>query len=399
MKLVGEVKTKKKWIYLGIIAVLVIFITVNILFAQNTRQKQMQKDIKYIRVKEKVIHNTRLITGQVTSGNRTPIYFDPSKGKVSTIYVKEGDKVKKGQKLLSYDSSEIDIQLRQANIDKQITLSNYHNILYKITSLNKQIKKIEKEQGKDSTDLQSLKDQLSDQENQKTITELELEKDGLQIEELQNKKRHLTIFSEKDGIITDLNEDIENKSDSPNNSSNFGVQPILIMNITSKSPYHIQGTVTELQKEQIKPNQSIKVTAKASPDKTWYGHIVKIDDYPTEINNFSQVSETAQQTPNISYYTFEAILESEKGLSPGYHVNIQVDLSSKKGLVVPNNSIKDVENSPYVFIEKKGKIEKQKIEVGMSDNQWTQVIKGLKPGDRVVENPDDSIQSGMEVEK
>lgn len=400
MKLAGEIKSKKKWISLGIIVILVIFITVNVLSVQNKGQNQTQKNLKYIRVKEKVIYNTRLIAGQVTSGNRAPIYFDSSKGEVIAIYVKEGEKVKKGQKLLSYDNKDIDIQIRQANIDKQITLSNYNNILNKIDSLNKQIKKNKKKQkGKDSVSLQSLKDQLSDQEHQKTVTELEIEKDRLHVEELQDKENQLIVFSEKSGIVTDLNEDIVNDSNPTNNSSSSGFQPTLIMNITSKSHYQINGTLTELQKEQIKPNQSIKVTAKASPDKTWNGHIEKIDNYPTETNNLSQISENAQQSTNISYYNFKATLESEKGLSPGYHVNIQVNLPSKSRLVVPNNSIKDVEDSPYVFIKRNGKIEKQTIKIGMSDNQWTQVTKGLKRGDRVVENPGASIQPGMEVEK
>ncbi|OIK09973.1 biotin/lipoyl-binding protein [Bacillus sp. MUM 13] len=398
MKTVGEVKSKKKWITLCIIIILVIFITVNVLTVRNKRQIQIPKNIEYIKVTDRVISNTRLIAGQITSGNRSPIYLDSSKGKISKIYVKEGEKVKKGQRIFTYDNKDIDIQIRQADIDTQITQSTYNNILNKIDSLNKQIKKIKKEQGKDSASLQSLKDQLRDQENQKNTTELEIEKNRLQVENLQDKESQLTVFSEKSGVVTDLNKDMISSSNPTNNSSSSGYQPALIMNITSKSPYQIQGILTELQKEQIKTNQSIKVTAKASPNKTWNGHIKKIDNYPTQ-TNLPQTSGNLQQTANISYYNFEATLESGKGLSPGYHVDIQVNLSSKSSLVVPNSSIENIEDSPYVFMEINGKIAKQSISIGMSDNQWTQVTKGLKLGDKVVEDPDNSIQPGMEVKK
>jgi multidrug efflux pump subunit AcrA (membrane-fusion protein) len=47
----------------------------------------------------KLLSNTKLIAGQIVPGKIETFYPDATKGKVKEIFVKEGQKITKGQKL------------------------------------------------------------------------------------------------------------------------------------------------------------------------------------------------------------------------------------------------------------------------------------------------------------
>ncbi|MDP4157244.1 MAG: HlyD family efflux transporter periplasmic adaptor subunit, partial [Bacillota bacterium] len=171
-----------------------------------------------------------------------------------------------------------------------------------------------------------------------------------------------------------------------------------VVQIASKDPFIIQGTLTELQKSQIQPNQPITVTAKAFANKTWAGKITEISEYPTsDESGQSPLASAGQQAQNISYYNFKAALDSQAGLSPGYHVSIQVNLSTKKMLTLPSNSIVDKGNSRFVYVLRNHKLHKQTVSTGIGDGNLTEVLKGLKVGEKVVKNPSANVYEGLEV--
>lgn len=388
-----KVNTKKKRIIVGIAILILLVVAINVIFME--KRKNVTKSVQLMSVTKRPISNTKLISGQVVPGKVETIYLDPSKGKIKEIYVKEGQEVEKGQKLFTYESADINLQLKQASIDKKITMLNYNQV-------NDKIKALEKEK-KAASDNASLESQLEELENQKKSIELEMEKNQLQEEELQSKLNQLTIHSPINGYVKNLHQDLEESTgitDEGTSSETMGLQGTPIMNIVSKEPFQIQGTLTELQKAQIQANQPIKVTANAVPNKSWNGKIVEVSEFPAATNSGTgQLSgEAGQSTSNLSYYTFKAKLHSQEGLSPGYHVAIQVVLSSKKVLTVPQNSVQEKDGTTYVYVVSKGKVQKRNITTGISTGEWTEVVDGLKEGEKVVKNPSHTMDSGMEVE-
>ncbi|MGG1479578.1 efflux RND transporter periplasmic adaptor subunit [Bacillus smithii] len=391
-----KVNTKKKWIVAGIAILILLVVAINVIFME--KRKNVTKTVQLMSVTKRPISNTKLISGQVVPGKVETIYLDPSKGKIKEIYVKEGQEVEKGQKLFTYENDDLNLQLKQASIDKKITMLNYNQVNDKIKALEK-----EKKAASDNASLSSLESQLEELENQKKSIELEMEKNQLQEEELQSKLNQLTIHSPINGYVKNLHQDLEESTgitDEGTSSETMGLQGTPIMNIVSKEPFQIQGTLTELQKAQIQANQPIKVTANAVPNKSWNGKIVEVSEFPAATNpGTGQFSgEAGQSTSNLSYYTFKAKLHSQEGLSPGYHVAIQVVLSSKKVLTVPQNSVQEKGGSTFVYVMSKGKVQKRNITTGISTGEWTEVVDGLKEGEKVVKNPSHTMDSGMEVE-
>ncbi|KMN46599.1 efflux RND transporter periplasmic adaptor subunit [Bacillus sp. LK2] len=384
---------KKKWIIIGVIALIVIVAAVNIFVMQGKKKGIATNDaVSFEKVTERKLNNTKLISGQVKPGNIESFYADPTKGKVKDIAVKEGQEVEKGTKLFSYDNEEINLQMKQAELDQKMADMRYDQGKKKIDSLKKEIKKAKDGgAGKEVTD--QMDEQLSELEMTQKTTDLEKEKGKLQKEELNKKQNELTIYSNFAGVVQKLDKDAAQSS-----SQALGGQGKAFLQVASKDPFQVQGTLTELQKSQIQKDQTFTVTAKANNKKKWTGKITEVSEFPTSAE-MAQSAGLGEATQNMSQYTYKASLDSQDGLSPGYHVSLQVNLENKTMIAVPSKSIVEKGEDAFVYIEDKGKLRKQNVKKGSTDGDWTEVVEGVTVGQKVVKNPSDNVYDGMEVKE
>ncbi|MED1113428.1 efflux RND transporter periplasmic adaptor subunit [Bacillus paramycoides] len=382
---------KKKWIIVGVIVLIVIVAAVNIFVMQGKKKDTTKTDaVSFEKVTERKLNNTKLISGQVKPGNIESFYADPTKGKVKDIAVKEGQEVEKGTKLFSYDNEEINLQVKQAELDQKMADMRYDQGKKKIDSLKNEIKKAKDSgAGKEVTD--PMEEQVSELEMAQKTTELEKEKGKLQKEELSKKQKELTIYSNFTGVVQKLDKDAAQSS-----SQALGGQGKAFLQVASKDPFQVQGTLTELQKSQIQKDQTFTVTAKANNKKKWTGKITEVSEFPTSAEMAQAVGEGTQ---NMSQYTYKASLDSQDGLSPGYHVSLQVNLENKTMIAVPSKSIVEEGDDAFVYIEEKGKLHKQNVKKGATDGDWTEIVEGATVGQKVVKNPSDNVYDGMEVKE
>ncbi|MFB5166096.1 efflux RND transporter periplasmic adaptor subunit [Parageobacillus toebii] len=391
MKIRSLQQKRKKWIITGVIILIMLLAVINIIILQSKNSDTA--GWKFTSVTERTLNNKKLISGQVMPASIESLYVDPSKGKVKDIFVKEGDEVQKGQKLFSYESAELDLQEKQADMDQQITSIRYDQTKNKIKSLKKDIQKA-KDANSPETVLKPLEEQLQELETTKKIIEIEMEKNKLQKQQIQKKKNELIVYSSIAGIVLKLDKD------AVQSSSGLGTGAKVFIQIASKGPFQVQGTLNELQKAQIQPGQTVTVISKAVPNKTWKGKITEVSEYPTEDKAVEGLTAAiGQDTKTISYYSYKASLESQDGLSPGYHVFLQVNLMSKKMQVIPRSSVIDQGKSSYVYVLDGGKLKRQDVTTGLSDGEWIEVLEGLKPGQKVLANPSDKAYDGMEVKE
>ncbi|MEI2311952.1 efflux transporter periplasmic adaptor subunit [Bacillus cereus] len=382
---------KKKWIIVGVIVLIVIVAAVNIFVMQGKKKDTTKTDaVSFEKVTERKLNNTKLISGQVKPGNIESFYADPTKGKVKDIAVKEGQEVEKGTKLFSYDNEEINLQVKQAELDQKMADMRYDQGKKKIDSLKNEIKKAKDSgAGKEVTD--PMEEQVSELEMAQKTTDLEKEKGKLQKEELSKKQKELTIYSNFTGVVQKLDKDAAQSS-----SQALGGQGKAFLQVASKDPFQVQGTLTELQKSQIQKDQAFTVTAKANNKKKWTGKITEVSEFPTSAEMAQAAGEGTQ---NMSQYTYKASLDSQDGLSPGYHVSLQVNLENKTMIAVPSKSIVEKGDDAFVYIEGNGKLHKQNVKKGATDGDWTEIVEGAAVGQKVVKNPSDNVYDGMEVKE
>ncbi|MFB9757960.1 efflux RND transporter periplasmic adaptor subunit [Ectobacillus funiculus] len=379
-------KRKKTWIVIGIITVIVVMAAINIAVMQSKKTGKAAS-LKFANIKERTLSSTKLVAGRVTPGGTETFYVDAAKGSVKDIFVNEGDEVAKGQKLFSYENPELDLQIKQAELQEKRTSLQYDQVKENVKSLNEDIQKA-KDEGADATALNS---QLKDLELQEKTTEIEKEQNQLEKQQLEKKQAELIVYSTINGRVQTLDKDAAQTS-----SAAVGQAKVFIQ-LASKDPYRVEGTLSELQKAQVQPEQAITVTSKAVANKTWTGKIIEVSDYPT--TDATAEAAGGQGTQTISYYPFKAVLDTQDGLSPGYHVSLEIKLSANKMIAAPRSSIVEEGEEKFLYVVKAGKLQKQPVKTGMSDGEWIEITEGAEAGQKVLKNPSESqnVKDGMEV--
>ncbi len=90
-------------------------------------------------------------SGQTFSGKVEPekqqkVYIDSEKGSIKKTYVKEGDQVKKGDKLFEYEGEDHSDEVEQANLQIEMTNLQISRLQKSITETEKQLKSAGKEE-------------------------------------------------------------------------------------------------------------------------------------------------------------------------------------------------------------------------------------------------------------
>ena len=95
------------------------------------------------------------------------------------------------------------------------------------------------------------------------------------------------------------------------------------------------------------------------------------------------------QNDNSPYVIARAeIANTEELLSPGRLVSARILVERIEApLVVENRALQSLDESRVVFVQEGNSFEPRPVELGRTDGQFTEILSGLKPGERyVVEN-------------
>lgn len=146
MATVKKSNTKKiVWAVIAVILVVAIVIT-SVVFAKNGKKTEVTLNT----VSTSSITQTVSSTGQVSSGVKKE-YKPGSVATVKKVYVKVGDKVRKGDKLASFDTSTLDSQVASLNSAYANSNASYQEAVQhqaeaakQLSSINKSIAKTEK---------------------------------------------------------------------------------------------------------------------------------------------------------------------------------------------------------------------------------------------------------------
>lgn len=380
--------TKKKKI--GIIvffAVLTLLVIVAII--QNISSKREEDSIYETAIVEK--QEPILTDGKVMPAKTREYTYDPQKGEITSISVKDGQSVEAGQELFRYKNESIENQLEDAKANK--------NRLSKTLEENtKKLNQLKKTQGgtQDSTTqfntnslstssevastdqgtietleatISDLKDQINDAENQ--------------ISRLQ-KQATTIIKADVDGTVL-LDESLKESATAP-----------FLKIITDDTL--IQSSISEYDYYALSKDLEVEVYVNAE-DREVKGVVTDI----AETAQTSQASTNLANTENASLIggssgvvdmsNFEFFVKPQEEIHYDFTIQIQIPL---KNIVIPESAIQKEKDQEYVFVVKNGKAQKQIIQREKRGLQNV-VVKGLQLKDVIVMNPDKQLKDGMEI--
>ncbi|MDR3589301.1 MAG: efflux RND transporter periplasmic adaptor subunit [Negativicutes bacterium] len=149
--------------------------------------------------------------------------------------------------------------------------------------------------------------------------------------------------------------------------------PMVLLTVADLSKMQIQVQVDESDIGRVKLGQTVDFTVDAYPGKTFHGVI-------------SLISQKATVQSNVVYYTVYVDVDSPQGLLfPTMTARVTVRVGeSRNTLVIPLSAVKEVKGQKTVQVMVDGKPQTAVVQLGLSDDEKTEVLSGIKEGDQVV---------------
>ncbi len=309
--------------------------------------------------------------------------------KVKKCHVKEGDIVKVGQKLFTYDTTEDESKLEQARID----LERLQN-----TEDTSEAKKAELEKQKAAADTPEKKLEVLTAENELKQNELDQKSKQKEIDQLEEQIKNATVKCDMEGVIKSINEQSDSTTDMTSGSDSAYIS------ILKLGTYRVKAEANEQNIQQIYNGEAMLVFSRVNRDTFWRGTIsqIKTDQGNSDENNDNGYYD-ADNSSGSTNYPFYVEMDDSEGLMLGQHVYLEQDLgqeNAKEGLWLYDYYLgQESDGTYYVWAASSdNKLEKRVVELGEADEtlEQHQIVSGLTTDDYICQ-PQDRLEEGLPV--
>ncbi|MDF2613018.1 MAG: efflux transporter, family, subunit [Clostridia bacterium] len=348
--------------------------------------------------KKETIINSDTFSGRTQAATEISVTSEMA-GTVEKVYVTTGQKVQKGDKLLSIKGSDLSKSVEQAQAALNLAQASYNNAmggnvanqlnqlenavnlsqigyeeakrnydmykqLYEADGIAEdQFKKIELALNQAEQNLAFAKKAYDNTKNvaipdSQAMAKKQLEQAQVAYKSAASNLGKLVLTAPASGIITAVNfNDNEMISQS---------MPAFIISDINVLEVNLQVTEMDIDKFEV----GSKVSATLS-DKEVSG----------EVREVSQVTNS-----KTSLYTIKIVIDNSKDHFPaGMAIDIQLSTQKSENVVtIPKKAIVEEEGKKYVYLCKENKAAKTAIETGLSDAYRIEIKQGLQEGDTVV---------------
>lgn len=289
-------------------------------------------------------------SGLVVSENIAEIKKDSDK-EVAELLVKEGQDVKEGDPLFTYDTDQLQLSADKLDLEREQLSASMDDYEVQIGELERDRDKAGVNQKLQYTiQIQTL--QVSQKE-----AELNLKTKQAELEKARKLLENATITAPVTGRIQAVN---ENGTDSQGN-------PAAYITIQQAGSYRVKGVIGELQQGAIREGDRIRMISRVDSSKTWLG-TVKLVDYENPIKEDNNRMASSDSMSAASKYPFYVELDSVDGLIMGQHLYLERDIGADGTVGIPLNSAYicfDENENAYVWAENShGKLEKRPVTLG-----------------------------------
>jgi HlyD family secretion protein len=371
--------TKKLLIILGIIAAVIAIPLLQALFGGGATV-----EVEVEKLAPRSIESSVLASGHLVHEEEVKLSTEEI-GKVTAIYVEEGDHVTSGQLLLQIDDErhraaveqneaaarmqEIAIQRQQLQVDNLRTqwerMRGLHerNLIdedsFVTATNNLEIAEV---------DLRSSRESLS--------------QSRAQLEQAQDRLSKTRAYSPIDGTVTSL--DIKVGETAISSSTN--IPGSSLMTIANPESIHTEVNVDEADIASVQVGQRARIYAIAYADEPVEG----------VVDSIAVSAKVAEGAQGLSFAVKIRILEPEKiTLRPGMSCRAEIFTATKDAVlaapiqaIIVDEDLTLDETERYAFVNRGGTAGRVEVEVGLSDDTYQEITSGLEEGDEVIIGPD-----------
>ena len=343
------------------------------------------------------------VSGNLEMPRKTDLSFGTT-GMVEEVLVEEGDKVVKGQKLARQDARSLELTVAMAQADYEMAEVNLMGTIYphytKIwgidlagiwlaldeahDNLEQAQKLLDEGRIDEAYVLLSLIQGNIDKAESKSqsrpwsvppsirLLELRLDVARANLDAAKLSLEKATIVAPFDAVIADITI-AEGKEVSAMTIADPAIS------LVDTSEIEMTGVIDEIDIAMVKLGQEADVILDALPDKELKGKVTFISQIGTVVAGV------------VGYDTTVTLENPDEELRDGMSATAEIILDRREGvLLIPNRAIRGSIENPTVEVAKVEQIwsdedvESREVTLGLSDGITTEVLSGLKEGERVV---------------
>lgn len=388
---------KKYLVGMAIVAILCVPVVMKVTRSDKARPVEVDK-IAYRDIKSSVLASGHLLYQE-------QVLLSPEViGKVSALFVKEGQQVAKGDLLLHLDDQSYRAEVAQQEAavkqqriaieQQQLNLANQENQLKRKTELHrvKMISDAVIDDGRFAVDAARI-------ELRNSRSRLE------QVEAILKQSRErlakTTIRAPISGTITALDIKVGETAV----ASQVSIAGSSLMTIANTATMMTEVNIDEADIGKIVVGQEVAIHTAAYPETPLKGEVLTIPLSPKQTPGSPQGGASLARTYNIKVKLSDT---RQLTLRPGMTCRAEIfTASSGKSLALPlqavlSNNDENTELVPkkkgtgqkvqvktehYVFVNNSGKAEKRVVTVGVSDDSQQEILSGVKAGEAVITGP------------
>ena len=317
-------------------------------------------------------------------------------GKVSQLFVEEGDTVTAGQLLLQVDDKNFIAGLEQSEAAERINTIDIERQEVRIENLSRQFERsrsLHERKMIGDNEFDNLKNQLDlARIDLKSSTE-RLTQARAQLDQVNDNLSKTKIVSPIEGVITSL--DIKVGETAIASSTN--IPGSSLMTIANPASIYTEVLVDEADVANIQIGQRTEIVAIAYPDQPMQGYV-------------RYIANTAKIAPGRQGLSFTVKIEiTDPGdvvLRPGMSCRAEIFTRQDQEVVaVPIQALifeedrSALRSEYFIFVNDGGIARKTKVEVGISDDEYQELMTTIDDSIEIVVGPDKELRHLLEGDK
>lgn len=283
--------------------------------------------------------------------------------RVTGILVKPGDRVGAGQTLITLDNSDYQAKLKQAEASLAISVAGKKSSDVNLQALKDRYERTKKlyEQGAASKqDMDNLQAQLDSAMAGSADAQVALYQ--AMLEDTQNQMAHCNITSPISGVVGSINVGLGEMA---------GPQAAVAA-VSDTSRLETDVLVSENEISYIKAGSEVEVNIRAVSKQPFKGKVASVSSIPDPVKRNYQV---------------KIVLDNQKGnIKSGMFAEVAVYTEAKNMvLAIPVEAVIPRDSNNVVFIiDKNSRAQEREIKLGVKNDEYAEIISGLKAGDKVI---------------
>lgn len=331
---------------------------------------------------ESTVVNTR--SGTVEACRRSKLAL-PAGGQISQMWVKEGERVKRGQKLLELWNRDLSAQAELARRQVATAQRQQEQTCILAANAEREASRTDALAAKGFVSPQKADDARAQARAQAAACDAanaEVKRAQSQISVARAGLERTVLVAPFDGIVAQVTGEVgEFTTPSPP-----GIPTPPAVDLIDDSCLYVTAPMDEIDAPKVRPGMPARIAMDALPGRSFPGSVRRIAPYVTEV-------EKQARTVDVEV-TFNNPAEVPKNLLAGYSADVEIILEARnKVLRLPTQAI--LEGNKVLVLGKNGRLEEKTITPGLANWAYTEVAKGLSKGERVVSSfESDAVKAG-----